>query len=111
MSDAGWLTEQALRESGQELRCDVLLLSNHETDASSTEDFLEAAQPRLVIRGSRGLAAESKMSQKDTLAAWCARLGVPMLETTDAGSVLLNLKSHQLHCSPKNGREITLEKR
>lgn len=111
MSDAGWLTEQALRESGQELHCDVLLLSNHETDASSTEDFLEAAQPRLVIRGSRGLAAESKVSQKDTLAAWCARLGVPMLETTDAGSVLLNLKSHQLHCSPKNGREITLEKR
>ncbi|MFM7606130.1 MAG: ComEC/Rec2 family competence protein [Prosthecobacter sp.] len=111
MSDAGWLTEQALHDSSQDLRCDVLLLSNHETDVSSTEDFLEAAQPRLVIRGSRGLASESRAHHKDNLVVWCARLGVPMLETTDAGSVLLNLSAHQLHCRPKNGREITLEKR
>jgi ComEC/Rec2-related protein len=111
MSDAGWITEQALRESGQDLRCDVLLTSGHETDASGTEDFLQAAQPRLVIRGSRGFTREAKTAPKDTLAAWCAREGVPLLQTTEAGSALITVEPGELRCRPENGRAITLEAR
>jgi beta-lactamase superfamily II metal-dependent hydrolase len=111
MSDAGWITEQALRESGQDLRCDVLLTSGHETDASGTENFLMAARPRLVIRGSRGYSREDKAATKDALAAWCAREGVPLLQTTEAGSVLLAVNPPNLRCQPDNGRAITLEMR
>ena len=111
MSDAGWITEQALRESGQDLRCDVLLTSGHETDASGTEDFLIAAQPRLVIRGSRGFTRDGATAPKDTLAAWCAREGIPLLQTTGAGSVLLVVAPRELRCRPEQGRVITLEPR
>lgn len=111
MSDAGWITEQALRESGQDLRCEVLLTSGHETDASGTEDFLSAARPRLVIRGSRGFTREDKAVSKDTLASWCAREGVPLLQTSEAGSVLLAIDPRELRCQPENGRVITLEPR
>lgn len=109
MSDAGWITEQALRESGQDLHCDVLLTSGHETDASGTDDFLALAQPRLVIRGSRGFTRDGASAPKDTLAAWCAREGVPLLQTTEAGSVLLAVDPHKLRCRPEHGRVITLE--
>lgn len=111
MSDAGWITEQALRESGQDLRCDVLLTSGHEADASGTEDFLIAAQPRLVIRGSRGFTRDGATAPKDTLAAWCAREGIPLLQTTGAGSVLLAVEPRELRCRPEHGRVITLEPR
>lgn len=111
MSDAGWITEQALRESGQDLRCDVLLTSGHETDASSTEDFLNAARPRLVIRGSLGFTREGASAPKDTLAAWCAREGVPLLQTTTSGSILLAVEPCELRCQPETGRAITLEPR
>lgn len=111
MSDAGWITEQALQDSGQDLRCDVLLTSGHEADASGTEDFLMAAQPRLVIRGSRGFTRDGATEPKDMLGVWCARKGIPLLQTTDAGSILLVVDPRELRCRPEHGRLITLGSR
>ncbi|MFM2168304.1 MAG: hypothetical protein RIS79_2675 [Verrucomicrobiota bacterium] len=92
MSDAGWLTENALRESGQDLRCDVLITSQHATDACGTREFLNAARPRLVIRGSRGFIRDHT-PPPDTLAAWCAEREVPLWLTEELGSIALEFSS------------------
>ena len=99
MSDAGWLTETALLESGQELRCDVLITSSHATDACGTREFMDAARPRLVIRGSSGFSRDHT-PPPDTLAAWCEEHGVPLWHTSEMGSIALECSAGDLKAKP-----------
>jgi competence protein ComEC len=103
MSDAGWLTENALLESGQPLRCDVLITSQHATDACGTQEFLDKAMPRLVIRGSSGFKRDHT-PPPDTLAAWCAENEVPLWFTAELGSMALEFSELTLNARTDSGR-------
>lgn len=89
-SDAGWLTENALVDSGDDLRCDVLLVSGHATDASGTDGFLQKASPRLIIRGSQP-ARRDGPPPLDQLSEWCARHSVPLWHAADNGSIAIDI--------------------
>jgi len=102
MSDAGWLTENALLESGQPLLCDVLITSQHATDACGTEEFLDKAMPRLVIRGSSGFTRDHTPAP-DTLAAWCAKHEVPLWFTAELGSIALEFSEPALNARTDSG--------
>ncbi len=92
MSDAGWITENALRESGQQVRCDVLITSQHATDACGTPEFLDMARPRLVIRGSSAFSRDHTPAA-DTLAGWCVEHQVPLWQVEELGSIVLEFSS------------------
>lgn len=49
MGDASEAVEQDLLESGVNLKCDVLLSAHHGSELSSSEKFLEAAQPQYAV--------------------------------------------------------------
>ena len=103
MSDAGWLTENALLESGQPLRCDVLITSQHATDVCGTQEFLDKAMPRLVIRGSSGFSRDHTPAP-DTLAAWCAEHEVPLWLNAELGSIALEFSEPTLNARTDSGR-------
>lgn len=112
MSDAGWLTENELLESGQELRCDVLITSQHATDACGTREFMDAAKPRLVIRGSSGFSRDHT-PPPDTLAAWCDEHDVPLWQTDELGSISVACTAGDLIAQPDSGglEKLRLEQR
>jgi len=99
VSDAGWITENDLRESGQDLRCDVLVTSRHATDACGTREFLDAVMPRLVIRGSSGFTRDHT-PPPDTLAAWCVEHMTPLWHTEELGSIALEFSPSALSAAP-----------
>jgi beta-lactamase superfamily II metal-dependent hydrolase len=49
LSDAGRLSEQALLESGMDIRADVIVAGMHKTDFSLTSPFLAAVSPKTII--------------------------------------------------------------
>ena len=49
LSDAGSAAEQAMLESGQDLRADVIVAGSHRSDLSLTDDFVAAVNPRAII--------------------------------------------------------------
>ena len=47
--DAEVLEEEAMYVSGRNLKCDVLAISHHGSDTSTTDDFLECTAPKSVV--------------------------------------------------------------
>lgn len=43
--------EKALMQSGADIRCDILKVAHHGSNSSSSQDFLNRAQPRIAIIG------------------------------------------------------------
>ena len=101
MSDAGWHTEMELTESGADLRCDVMIRSRHESDEEGPDAFMQLAAPQVVICSSdRG---KPELALSAALKDWCDAQMVPLLDTLDAGSVLLELSSNELRVVSSRG--------
>jgi len=80
----------------------VLITSQHATDACGTEEFLDKAMPRLVIRGSSGFTRDHTPAP-DTLAAWCAKHEVPLWFTAELGSIALEFSEPVLNARSDSG--------
>ncbi len=107
MSDAGIHTELTLAESATDLHCDVLIRSHHESDESGSLAFMQRASPRVVICSSN--PNELTMLLPESLKAWCTANNVPLLDTWETGSVLLELRQAELRVKPfRSGQEIAL---
>jgi competence protein ComEC len=110
MSDAGWKTEQALTDTTADLRCDVLIRSQHESDESGSAAFMQRTSPRVVICPSN--PHDLAMRVPESLRMWCDSHQVPLLDTWHTGSVLLEMRESGLRVKPfHRASEITLKER
>lgn len=89
MSDAGWHTEKLLcaTAAAADLRCDVLIRSQHAEDKSPTEEFLLKAAPRAILCGSDSRHVETRLPS--SLVKFAQRQNIPLFDTWEDGSVEL----------------------
>lgn len=110
MSDAGWNTEKILSASAADLRCDVLIRSQHELDLAMTGEFLLKTQPRAILCGSD--AREAEVMLPDSLIQQAKQQNIPLLDTWSVGSIELQFNSEALHILPaRNATHIVLKLR
>lgn len=109
MSDAGWKTEKHLCARDADLRCDVLIRSQHEYDQDITTEFLLKAAPRAILCGSDPRHAETALPT--SLVDFAKQRHTPLLDTWTAGAIELRLMSTQLQIIPAgSGTPVVLEK-
>lgn len=110
MSDAGWLAEKTLVNSAGDLRCDVLIRSQHEHDLAPTTEFLLRAEPQLIICGSDARQPEVKLPK--SLIRHAKMYHISLLDTWSDGSVELSFQKHELRVIPtRTAKEIILKPR
>jgi len=98
MSDAGWLAEKTLAGSSADLRCDVLIRSQHEHDLAPAAEFLLRASPRVIICGSDARQPEVKLP--GSLVRHAEAHHIPLLDTWSVGSIELRFQNHELRVVP-----------
>ena len=98
MSDAGWLAEKTLVNSAADLRCDVLIRSQHEHDVAPTTEFLLRAEPQVILCGSDARQPEVKLPE--SLVRHAKTHHIPLLDTWSEGSVELSFQEHELRIIP-----------
>lgn len=103
MSDAGWLTEKTLVSSGADLRCDVLIRSQHEHDLAPATEFLLHAAPRVIICGSDARQPEARLP--GSLVRHAEAHHIPLFDTWSDGSVELRFHKNELHVTAARGRD------
>ena len=91
MNDAGFLTEKALLESGEELRADVLIKGRHGSDFSGLPEFLNAVHPQAVVftNSDFPLSESVPVQWKEMVAAKGPRL----FDQRRTGAVILRIES------------------
>ncbi len=107
MSDAGWNTEKHLCDSAADLRCDILVRSQHVIDRGMTEEFLLKATPRVIISGSDARSVETSMSE--SLVSLAARRQIELLDTWTDGSIEIRFDSGGVHIhAARSGRKCEI---
>lgn len=110
MSDAGWNAEKKLCAGPADLRCDVLIRSQHEYDKAITTEFLLKAAPRAILCGSDPRHAETALPA--ALVEFARQKGIPLLDTWTDGSLELRLGMDQIQILPADAnKEVLLGKR
>lgn len=97
-SDAGFLTEEWLLESGVDLRADVLVKGRHASDFSGLGEFINAVAPQAVVFSNNHFPAVERVSP-----AWLELLSRKQLTAFDqelAGAVEIEM--------PADGSSMTL---
>ena len=85
LGDAGRLSEAAMLASGTNLKADVIIAGQHETDFSITPDFLEAVDPQLIVTGR---AAGSEMdAMRDIQREKWQKTGIRLLNQQETGGL------------------------
>lgn len=108
MSDAGWNTEKQLCDSAADLRCDVLLRSQHATDREMTEEFLLKAAPQVIISGSDADSTEASLPE--SLTSFASKRHIELFDTWNDGSIELRLDPDSLHIhAARSGRKRELK--
>jgi beta-lactamase superfamily II metal-dependent hydrolase len=85
MSDSGNKTEQALLASHLNLQSDIIIKGQHHSGESSSERFIEATRPRLIIATSRDFPAFERVSD-----SWAENLrsrGIKLFRQDETGAV------------------------
>ncbi|MDP1587899.1 MAG: MBL fold metallo-hydrolase, partial [Prosthecobacter sp.] len=98
LSDAGWNAEKALSSGPADLRCDVLIRSQHELDREMSVEFLLKAAPRVIVCGSD--ARQPEVQLPDSLVQFARRQNIPLLDTWSDGSIELRLNQDDLRIHP-----------
>jgi len=110
MSDAGWNTEKALTSSAADLRCDVLIRSQHELDQTMTGEFLLKTSPRAILCGSDARQAEVMLPE--SLSQHAKQKDIPLLDTWSDGSIELQFNPDELHIFvSRNAKHLVLKAR
>lgn len=107
VSDAGWNTEKSLCESQADLRCHVLVRSQHEHDLMPSREFLQRTSPRVILAGSD--PRDSATELPTALAEYAAQHGISLFDTWADGSIELFFQpqSLELHAT-HSGRRLQL---
>ena len=89
MADAGFITETALVDRLEDLRCDVLIRGAHETDVHGTWSFLEAAAPSVILTA--GSDRSPELNLPPSVKQYAAQKGVRLLVLPECGEVTLRM--------------------
>jgi ComEC/Rec2-related protein len=87
VSDSGETTEQRLLESGSDLRSDILVKGQHQSDQSASDAFLTAVQPKLIVTTASDFPWHERID-----ADWAASVlahGIKLFRQDETGSVRL----------------------
>ena len=87
VSDSGDQTEQALLISGLDLHSDILVKGQHYSGHSSSNQFLDAVRPKLIVATSRDFPAHERIGEE-----WAANVqarGIKLLRQDETGAVTL----------------------
>ncbi|WP_395743296.1 ComEC/Rec2 family competence protein [Prosthecobacter sp.] len=110
LSDAGWRAEKALCASAADLRCDVLIRSQHELDLSTSAEFLLRTQPQLILCGSDPRTVETALPAP--LVQQAKEQNIPLLDTWSSGSIDLQFHQDALHVlASRSGKRWVLKPR
>lgn len=109
LSDAGWRTEKWLVNSAADLRCDVLVRSQHEVDQTLTAEFLRRTAPRAILCGSD--AREAEVALPEMLADFAKQQNIPLLDTWRDGSLVIEFTPTELRLrANRGGKNVVLKK-
>lgn len=86
-SDAGPAIEAAMLASGADLRADVLVTGHHFSGIPSSDAFLAAVAPRVVVASYANFPACERIDPD--WAAWLRRTGIRLMRQDQTGAVLL----------------------
>ncbi|MFO1482897.1 MAG: ComEC/Rec2 family competence protein [Verrucomicrobiaceae bacterium] len=100
MSDAGWNAEKSLCSSAADLRCDVLIRSQHEHDLAMTTEFLLKAMPRVIVCGSD--ARDPEVTLPASLIEFAKQHDITVLDTWSDGSVELRFMPEEMDVVTKS---------
>lgn len=92
--DAEEMEEKALLASGVNIKADVLKAGHHGSETSSSEDFIKAVNPKLVVISS-GLGNSYGHPSPRTLKR-LERLAIPTRRTDQEGSIHLNTDGYTI---------------
>lgn len=110
LSDAGWATEKTLCSSSADLRCDVLIRSQHELDLATTPEFLLKASPQLILSISDARATQTAPSP--TVSDHARAQNIPHLDTWLTGGIDLQFDQTTLQISThRTHQHLTLKPR
>ena len=87
MSDSGLETERALLAYGLNLHSDIIIKGQHHSGRSSSDAFLDAVRPRLIIATSRDFPEYERISDE-----WTENLrvrGIKLFRQDETGAVTL----------------------
>lgn len=90
MSDSGVRTEQELLARHLNLQSDIVIKGQHHSGESGSEEFLDAARPRLIIATSRDFPDHQRISDK-----WAENLqkrGIKLFRLDETGAVTLRFR-------------------
>jgi competence protein ComEC len=87
--DAGFITEKRLLERGADLRCDVLVSSQHPVDPGGLPELLLAARPRAIISTSDSRFSEETIPPH--VREHCEREHVRLFDLEISGSVRIGI--------------------
>lgn len=108
MSDAGWNAEKALSSGPADLRCDVLIRSQHELDREMSVEFLLKAAPRVIACGSD--AREPEVQLPGSLVQFARQQNIPLLDTWSDGSIELRMTADELQALGARSKEPVILK-
>lgn len=94
MSDAGWNTEQLLADGIADLRCDVLIRSQHEQDHEMSRRFLLKAAPQIILCGSDARSSDARLPA--SLIQHAKELHIPLFDTWRDGCIELHFAPNTL---------------
>jgi competence protein ComEC len=110
LSDAGWHAEKFLCASAADIRCDVLIRSQHEVDRVMTDEFLLRAGPQAVLCGSDARDAETTLPE--SLVQHAKAQNIPLFDTWHDGSIEVQFQHDELIIlARRNERHVTLKPR
>lgn len=110
MSDAGWNAEKTLSTGSADLRCDVLIRSQHELDREMSVEFLLKAAPRVIVCGSDVRQHETQLP--GSLVQFALQQNIPLLDTWSDGSIELRMTADELQSlGARSGKPVILKPR
>lgn len=107
-SDAGPGTENALIESGADLRSDVIIAGKHSGDLGLGDAFLNAVAPKIIVASNVDFPKERRVDPRQ-IEFWKS-LGIAVIDQRETGAVTLRAApGGELHLRGfVNGKSITL---
>ncbi|NWK55942.1 ComEC/Rec2 family competence protein [Verrucomicrobiaceae bacterium N1E253] len=97
-SDAGWITENRLLQSGLNLQADVLVMGRNANDYTGQLHFIDAVSPQAIISSHAPFPEAERIP--NTWAASIRQRGIHLIDQQQSGAVTLTMEKDQLKLSP-----------
>ncbi len=94
LADSGWQLWRSLRESGVDVRAEVLVIGRHLHDREVDDGLLAAVQPRVIIATHDDFPASERLSPR-----WrrnCERRGIRVFHQGECGAVTMTHEEGEL---------------